>query len=159
MEKAENNQKSETTKYKKIGFFYKLRRDSKFRIGIIVVLMALLVVAFFVWEKFRILIVSLFVVLLVALGLEVSGNDWDVGKLIETGSFEQSKVEKTESGKWDIGGECSKDKLNCSNFEYQEDAQELFEFCGGLEDDVHGLDGDKDGVVCEALPSKNKAEN
>lgn len=158
MAKEEKTQ-TENTKYKKIGFLYKLRRDSKFRIGIIVILMALLVVAFFVWEKFRILIVSLFVVLLVALGLEVSGNDWDVGKLIETRSFEQSKVEKTESGKWDIGGECSKDKLNCANFEYQEDAQELFEFCGGLKDDVHGLDRDKDGVVCEALPRKNKADN
>jgi micrococcal nuclease len=63
-------------------------------------------------------------------------------------------VEQTEGGTWLIGEECQKEKMNCDNFEYQEDAQDLFEKCGGLENDIHRLDGDKDGVVCEALPAR-----
>ena len=97
--------------------------------------------------------IGLFLLLVTALGLEVSQNDWDIGQLIKTGSFEESRVERTEGGTWLIGEECQKEKLNCANFAYQEDAQDLFEKCGGLENDVHGLDGDNDGLVCEALPS------
>lgn len=136
----------------KMGFFYKLRRDPKFRITLIVSLMAILVALYIFWGKFRIFIAGLFLLLLVALGMEVSGTDLDLGTLVETGSIEESRIDKTDSGRWDIGGACAKDKLNCSSFEYQEDAQELFEECGGLDDDVHGLDGDNDGIVCEALP-------
>jgi len=76
-----------------------------------------------------------------------------LGKLIETGSLSESKVEKTESGRWLIDDRCKKEAVNCDNFEYQEDAQGMFEYCGGPESDVHGLDGDDDGEVCEALPS------
>ena len=88
--------------------------------------------------------------------MEVSGNDWDLGKLIETGSLSESKVEQGADGNWLIEDErCQAENFNCDNFEYQEDAQELFEYCGGLTNDIHRLDGDKDGVVCEALPSNN----
>ena len=116
--------------------------------------MVILGVAFFYWKAARIWIAGLFLVLLATLGLEVSGNDWDLGKLFQTGSFEESKVEKTEGGHWLIGEECQKEKLNCANFQFQRDAQDLFEKCGGLENDVHNLDGDNDGKVCEHLPSK-----
>lgn len=151
----ENNRtQNQNDKQFKIGFFYKLRRDPKFRIGLIVVLMIILAILYFVWGKFRAVLIGLFLLLLVALGLETTGNDWDLGKLVETRSFEQSRIDKTDSGRWDIGGACSKNNLNCSNFEYQEDAQELFVECGGLDEDVHRLDGDKDGIVCEALPSR-----
>lgn len=132
----------------------KVRRKSSTRITLIIVLMIVLGVLFYFWKAARIWLVGLFILLLAALGLEVSGNDWDLGKLIQTGSFEESKVTKTEGGHWLIGEECQKEKLNCANFTYQEDAQDLFEKCGGLENDVHGLDGDNDGLVCEHLPSK-----
>lgn len=135
----------------KIG---KVRRSSKARVTIIIVLLIIVAVLFYFWEKGRLILAGAAVALMLALGLEVSGNDFDMQKLIQTGSLEESRVEKTESGTWLIGEECQKEKLNCSNFEYQEDAQDLFEKCGGLENDVHGLDGDNDGVVCEALPSK-----
>jgi len=135
----------------KIG---KIRRKSGARITVIVILMIIVALLYIFVEKVRILMIGLFVLLLATLGLEVSQNDWDLGQLIQTGSFEESKIERTEGGTWLIGEECQKEKLNCANFAYQEDAQDLFEKCGGLENDVHGLDGDNDNVVCEALPSK-----
>ncbi len=27
----------------------------------------------------------------------------------------------------------------------------VFELCGGLENDIHYLDGDEDGIACESL--------
>lgn len=91
--------------------------------------------------------------MLVALGLETTNNDWDLGRLIETGSFEQSKVQKTNDGTWLIDN-CAENNLNCGNFTYQEDAQAVYEQCLDGGEDVHRLDGDGDGVVCESLPSK-----
>ena len=135
----------------KIG---KQRRRSSNRTIIIIVLLVVVAIMFYFWKAARIWLAGAFVALLLALGLEVSGTDWDLGKLIQTGSFEESKVEKTEGGHWLIGEECQKEQLNCDNFEYQQDAQDLFEKCGGLENDIHGLDGDNDGLVCEALPAK-----
>ena len=135
----------------KIG---KIRRKSSTRVIVILVLMAVVAALFYFFEKLRIFMIGLFILLLAALGLEVSQNDWDLGQLIKTGSFEESRVERTEGGTWLIGEECQKEKLNCDNFAFQEDAQDLFEKCGGLENDVHGLDGDNDGLVCEHLPSK-----
>lgn len=140
----------------KVGKLAKIRRSSKARIIFILILMAIVAVLFFLWEKARIWLVGIFIVLLAALGLEVSNTDFDLGKLMETGSLSESKIEKSETGNWLIDDErCQKESLNCENFEYQEDAQEMFEYCGGSGNDIHGLDGDNDGLVCEALPSRN----
>jgi len=46
--------------------------------------------------------------------------------------------------------ECSVDTYNCGDFETQAEAQGVFEACGP--EDVHRLDSDGDGVVCEGLP-------
>ena len=143
----------DTPKKVKVGKVAKARSNSKVRLAIILVLMAIVAGLFIFWGKARIFLAGIFVALLLALGLEVSGNDWDLGKLIETGSLSESKVEKTESGRWLIDDRCKKEAVNCDNFEYQEDAQDMFEYCGGPESDIHGLDGDDDGEVCEALPS------
>lgn len=154
-ETAENKttKKTPSTKVKKTS---KLRRDSNTRLIVIAVLMLIIIVLFFFFEKARLVLIGAFIVLLAAFGLEASGNDWDLGKLMETKSFEESRVEKTESGKWLINDErCNAEAFNCSNFETQDEAQELFEYCGGLTNDVHGLDRDKDGIVCEALPAAN----
>lgn len=137
----------------KIG---KYRRKSKVRLIVIVALIAVVGVLLFIWKSARIALIVAMIALLAALGLEVGGTDFDLGKLIKTGSFQEAKLEKTDGGTWLIGEECQKESMNCSNFEYQEDAQDLFEKCGGLENDVNGLDRDKDGVVCESLPYKNK---
>jgi hypothetical protein len=132
-----------------------IRRKSSTRLTIIIILLIILGLMFYFWKAARLWIAGLALVLVAALGLEVSGNDWDLGKLMQTGSLEESKVEKTQGGTWLIGEECQKEKFNCDTFEFQEDAQDLFVKCGGLENDIHGLDGDNDGQVCEALKSKD----
>ena len=45
--------------------------------------------------------------------------------------------------------ECSIDTYNCADFDTQAEAQGVFDFCGP--EDVHRLDSDGDGVVCESL--------
>ncbi len=55
----------------------------------------------------------------------------------------------------DVNGksyECSKNVYNCSSFNTQAEAQGAFESCGGTSNDVHKLDRDGDGKVCESLP-------
>ena len=47
---------------------------------------------------------------------------------------------------------CSYNTYNCTDFATHAEAQEVFEACGGVFNDVHGLDRDKDGLACETLP-------
>ena len=54
--------------------------------------------------------------------------------------------EKLESTKY----ECSYNKYNCTDFKTQAEAQAVMKYCGN--DDIHYLDGDDDGIACEALP-------
>ncbi len=44
---------------------------------------------------------------------------------------------------------CGSNVYNCGSFDSRVDAQGVFDECGGVGNDVHYLDGDKDGVVCE----------
>ncbi|OGG79857.1 hypothetical protein A3A39_04705 [Candidatus Kaiserbacteria bacterium RIFCSPLOWO2_01_FULL_54_13] len=48
--------------------------------------------------------------------------------------------------------ECSRNAYNCSDFTTQAEAQSVFESCGGSANDIHKLDADGDGRVCESLP-------
>lgn len=48
--------------------------------------------------------------------------------------------------------DCSYNAYSCISFRTQAEAQSAFETCGGSANDVHKLDGDKDGRVCESLP-------
>ena len=136
----------------------KLRRSKNFRLILMAVLLVLLGIMYFMFEKFRIWILGLIVILLGALGMELSGNDFDVAKLIETRSFSESRVNVTENGTWLINACQQKDNFNCDNFAYQEEAQKLYDDCGGVENDIHGLDRDKDGIVCEALRKQKAAD-
>ncbi len=47
---------------------------------------------------------------------------------------------------------CSYNAYNCANFTTQNEAQSAYEACGGINNDVHDLDRDKDGIACESLP-------
>jgi len=47
---------------------------------------------------------------------------------------------------------CSYNAYNCPDFSTHAEAQEVYEFCGGVNNDIHRLDSDKDGVACESLP-------
>jgi micrococcal nuclease len=46
---------------------------------------------------------------------------------------------------------CNRNKYNCSDFDTYSEAKEVYEACGGVENDVHRLDRDKDGTPCESL--------
>lgn len=46
--------------------------------------------------------------------------------------------------------DCSSNVYNCGDFTTQEEAQDVYDFCGS--EDIHGLDNDGDGIVCESLP-------
>lgn len=47
--------------------------------------------------------------------------------------------------------DCFSDIYNCDTFRIQTDAQWVFDFCGGVENDIHGLDNDGNGIACEGL--------
>lgn len=52
----------------------------------------------------------------------------------------------------DSGYICSYNAYNCADFTTHAEAQAVFEACGGISNDVHRLDRDKDGLACESLP-------
>lgn len=140
----------------------KLRYNKNFRLGLILVLMLIVAVLFFVWEKARIFHVIIFLTLLTAFGLEATQNDWDLGKLMETKSFQESKVSRDEKGNilFDKLGNITTDSntgkkaddYNCDDFSNQPEAQTFFLKVGGVGNDLNRLDGDKDGEACESLP-------
>jgi len=47
---------------------------------------------------------------------------------------------------------CSYNAYNCSDFSTHAEAQSTYEYCGGVSNDIHRLDADKDGLACESLP-------
>ncbi len=146
--------------------FTKLRYSHKFRLGLIFALMVVVVLLFIFWQKARIALAVIFITLLAAFGLEASQNDWDLGKLWQTKSFQESKVSRDESGNilFDKMGNVTTDKslgkkaddYNCSDFSTQPEAQTFFLKVGGVGNDVNRLDGNKDGEACESLPKGNK---
>ncbi|WP_240468663.1 thermonuclease family protein [Gracilibacillus sp. YIM 98692] len=57
-------------------------------------------------------------------------------------------VSSSYDGPYDPKGE----DRNCSDFDTHDEAQAFFKAAGGPNEDPHGLDRDKDGLVCESLP-------
>jgi hypothetical protein len=95
-----------------------------------------------------------------ALGLEVSNNDWDLQKLKETGGdFAASRVLRDKSGNIVTAEEVAAgtkqakytDEYNCDDFQTQGEAQKFYDTAGGVTKDTNRLDGDKNGVACQAL--------
>jgi hypothetical protein len=130
-----------------------LRRSKKFRLFLIVLLIVICAVIAYFYEKTRWLMIGAIVLLLAAFGLEVSENDLDLGKLWQTGSIAESRIQRDESGNLIMGSMCGDAVYNCDDFRTQQEAQEVFDYCkfdGG--NDPHRLDGDKDGIACESLP-------
>jgi len=50
------------------------------------------------------------------------------------------------------GTTCSSNAYNCSDFKTHAEAQAVYEYCGGVSNDIHKLDADGDGQACESLP-------
>ncbi len=94
------------------------------------------------------------VLLLGALGLEATNNDFDLGKLLSGESLSESKVMRDMQGNvvTDGSGKAT-DEYNCEDFATQSEAQTFFDNAGGVAGDTNNLDGDSDGVACESLPA------
>ena len=128
------------------------RRSKKTRLAIIIGLLVIVGIIAFMFEKTRIWMIGIAVVLLAALGMEVANTDVDLGELMETGSLEESMVDRDEDGNLIMGAMCEKESYNCDDFRTQQDAQDVFDTCDFANGDPHGLDRDGDGVACESLP-------
>jgi len=96
------------------------------------------------------------VVLLTALGLEVSNNDFDLGKILEGSSWKDAKVMRDKDGNvvTDGTGKYTND-YNCDDFDSQDQAQRFFDKVkADTGEDPNRLDGDKDTMACEDLPKE-----
>jgi hypothetical protein len=122
-------------------------------------------------------LLGVLVLLLGALGLEISNNDFDLGSIMQGNSVADSKIERDANGNLvqneagdfvtrimrdingdpvatgTVGGKYT-DEYNCDDFKNQPQAQKFFTKAGGPNKDVNGLDGDNDGEACESLPKK-----
>lgn len=122
---------------------------------------------------------GLLAILAAAFGLELSNNDWDVGKMAKGAPASEAKILRDQKGnirRDSLGqiitrvmrdkngnivpegtaGAKHTDEYNCSDFATQPEAQRFFDNAGGLGHDTNKLDGDKDGVACESLPKGAK---
>jgi len=151
------------------------RRSKKIRLVIIIGLLILIAVIAFFFEKTRLWMLGIGVILMIALGLEVANTDIDMGTLVDTGSVSESTIERDEKGNLatteegdfmtrvfrdkegnvvaaGTAGAKYEDEYNCDDFATQDEAQTFFDNAGGVENDINRLDGNKDGVACQALP-------
>ncbi|MCA9359366.1 excalibur calcium-binding domain-containing protein [Candidatus Kaiserbacteria bacterium] len=130
------------------------RRSKKSRLYIIGGLLLVVVLLGFFFESLRIWMIGVGVVLLVALGFEMSNTDVDLGKMVETGSISESIIKRDENGNALYGAMCEENVYNCGDFKTQPEAQEVYDTCETEEKrDRHGLDRDGDGVACQSLPA------
>ena len=147
----------------------KFRNSKKHRMGFIIVLMLIVAALLIFWKKGTVVLTVILVLLAIALGLEGFDYDADLGKLWETWSYSESRVETVKDSDGNsvrlITGMCNRAEydLNCDAFATQGEAQAKYNECAdevasnnpGIDVkklDIYGLDGDNDGIVCEALP-------
>jgi len=86
------------------------------------------------------------------------GPDTSLCPLIENAEREAREdeigiweIEEEEPEEPDIDYVCSTNVYNCGDFNSHSEAQYVFEYCGGLSNDIHRMDGDNDGIACESL--------
>lgn len=130
------------------------RRNKKSRLSIIIGLLIVVAIIGFIFETTRLWMIGIGVVLLAALGLEMANTDVDLGTLVETGSLQESVIQRDEKGNALYGAMCEENVYNCGDFKTQPEAQEVYETCNTVENrDRHGLDRDGDGIACQSLPA------
>ena len=131
----------------------KWRQSKKARLVIIIGLLVVVgLLALFV-EKLRLWMFGIAIVLLAALGLEVSNTDINLGTLFETGSVEDSMIKRDPAGNPIFGATCEQNVYNCADFKTQPQAQEVYDTCHTSDNpDRHGMDKDGNGVACQDLP-------
>lgn len=152
------------------------RRSKKSRLIIIIGLLILVAIVAFFFEKTRLWMLGIGVVLLIALGLEATSTDVDLNSVMQGESVSDSVIERDAEGNLETsadGGFLTRvlrdregnavaegtagakytDEYNCDDFTTQPEAQIFFENAGGVERDINRLDGNKDGVACQSLPA------
>ncbi len=134
-----------------------LRRSKKMRLGAIVILILIAAALAFFFKQVRLLMIGVIVMLLVAFGFEANNTDFDLGKMVKTGSVAASRVLRDDNGNIKLDAMCDQPEYNCDDFATQPEAQEVFDHCKyNANRDPHKLDGDKDGEACESLPQSKK---
>jgi len=89
------------------------------------------------WEMNKILIWALGILILIIIGV-----------------FAFFMLASNEKGiTVDFRYNCESNTYNCDDFGIQSEAQKVFEECGGIDNDIHQLDKDGNGLACESLPS------
>jgi uncharacterized membrane protein YraQ (UPF0718 family) len=136
----------------------------KGRLWIIGGLIAIAVAAFFFVKSTaaKVVLGIVIAILAGAFGMELKQTDYDLGKAIQTGSLSAAKIERDPTtgnllpASVDAFCNAQQKDYNCADFKTQPEAQSVYDRCKtlGQNMDVYGLDGDKDGKVCEALPKK-----
>ena len=134
------------------------RKSKKVRLSVLIGLIVLVGVIAFFFTKLRVWMIGIMLLLFVALGLEVSNTDYDLGKMWETKSLSESKVLRDKEGNvvTDASQGKATDEYNCDDFDTQPQAQMFFDKAGGSSNDTNRLDGNKDGDACESLPKGAK---
>jgi len=155
-----------------------LRRSKKTRLVVIIGLLVVVAIIGFLFETTRAWMIGIGAVLLVALGFEVANTDVDLNSMLEGNSVSDSVIERDAEGNLETaedggfmtqafldmeGNEVPEgtagakyaDEYNCDDFATQEEAQRFFENAVGVDNDINRLDGNNDGVACQALPSTN----
>ena len=132
------------------------RQNKKVRLAIIIGLIIVVAIVAFFFEKTRLWMLGIGIVLLAALGMEVANTDVDLGKMMETGSLSESMIKRDESGNPLFGATCEENVYNCGDFKTQGEAQEVYDTCSTADNrDRHALDRDGDGTACQSLPAGN----
>jgi hypothetical protein len=176
MTKLKNESASAAANTKGTGklsaWLQKMRNTKSARIWVIVLLIVVVILLYIFGILKKGFAIGIGIILLAALGLQVFNYDLDLGTLWRTGDIQQSRVQYTNDG-IKLLGSCVKPQgstkdydLNCSNFATQREAQAKYDQCANeiaannvgktpseiKNLDIYGLDHDKDGIVCEALP-------
>jgi len=148
----------------------KFRNSKNARMGFIAALILIVLALILFWGKAKVALWTILVLLAIAFAVEWFDYDADLGKLWETWSYSESRVETIKDSDGNstriITGNCNRSEfdLNCSDFTTQDAAQAKYNECAeevaennpGIDIakfDIYGLDGNNNGIVCEALPS------
>jgi len=147
----------------------KFRNSKNARMWLIAGLILIVLALILFWGKANAVLWAIVVMLAIALAVEWFDYDADLGKLLETWSYSESRVETIKDSEGNstriITWNCNRSEfdLNCSDFstqpaaqaKYNECAQEVADNNPGIDIskfDIYGLDGNNNGIVCEALP-------
>lgn len=149
----------------------KVRNSKNGRMTVIAILMLIVILLLIFWGKAKGILIVTLILLAIAMGLEGFDYDADLQKLWETKSYSESRVESITDSDGNsirlITGSCNSKEfdLNCADFATQDDAQAKYDQCADIvaennpgintnKLDIYGLDGNNNGIVCEALPAK-----